>query len=122
MQRVWRDVPALDKDMRRPDGRALAEAAPGTLAHVFGAALAERDAQLAALKQGWVEKADNLLGWIEGAAGARQVPAGTAASCSWAEFSKPNGWACSSAWAQSDADAQGAASRHEGKGWNRFTP
>jgi hypothetical protein len=43
----------------------LADAAPGTLAQVFGAALTERDAQLRTLKQGWTEKADNLLGWIE---------------------------------------------------------
>jgi exodeoxyribonuclease V beta subunit len=65
VQRVWRDVPALDQDMRALMAVPLADAAPGTLAQVFGAALAERDAQLAALKQGWVEKADNLLGWIE---------------------------------------------------------
>ena len=66
VQRVWRDVPALDKDMRALMAVSLADAAPGTLAQVFGAALAEREAKLAALKQGWVEKADNLLGWIEG--------------------------------------------------------
>ncbi len=66
VQRVWRDVPALDKDMRALMAVPLADPAPGTLAQVFGAVLAERNAQLAALKQGWVEKADNLLGWIEG--------------------------------------------------------
>ena len=64
LQRVWRDVPALDKDMRALMAVPLADPAPGTLAHVFGEAMAERDAQLAALKQGWVEKADNLLCWI----------------------------------------------------------
>ena len=62
---VWRDVPALEQDMRALMAVPLADAAPGTLAQVFGAALAERDAQLQALKQGWGEKADNLLGWIE---------------------------------------------------------
>lgn len=66
VQRVWSDVPALDKDMRALMVVSLDEPASGTLAQVFGATLAEREAKLAALKQGWVEKADNLLGWIEG--------------------------------------------------------
>ena len=65
VQRVWRDVPSLDKDMRALMAVPLAEPAPGTLAQVLGDALAEREAKLAALKQGWAEKADNLLGWIE---------------------------------------------------------
>jgi exodeoxyribonuclease V beta subunit len=63
--RVWRDVAALDKDMRALMAVPLANPAPGTLAQVFGAAQTERAAQLAALKQGWAVKADNLLGWIE---------------------------------------------------------
>jgi exodeoxyribonuclease V beta subunit len=62
---VWRDVPALEQDMRALMAVALADGAPGTLAQVFGVAMAERDAQLQALKQGWNDKADNLLGWIE---------------------------------------------------------
>jgi hypothetical protein len=35
---------------------SLAQAPGGTLAQVFGAALAERETQLTLLKQGWVEK------------------------------------------------------------------
>lgn len=62
---VWRDVSALEQDMRALMAVPLDDAAPGTLAQVFGAAMAERDAQLQALKQGWGEKADNLLSWIE---------------------------------------------------------
>lgn len=118
VQRVWRDVPALDKDMRALMAVPLAEAAPGTLAEVFGAVLAERDAQLAALKQGWVEKADNLLGWIE-----------------WQLAVKKHGWNGSllqvgrsqkwleslKSWAQSDGDFN-ALKDAMGKGWNRFTP
>ena len=54
VQRVWRDVPALDKDMRALMAVPLAEAAPGTLAHVFGEAMAERGAQLArSSRVGW---------------------------------------------------------------------
>ncbi len=62
---IWRDVSALEQDMRALMAVPLPDAAPGTLAQVFGAALTARDTQLQALKQGWCEKADNLLGWIE---------------------------------------------------------
>jgi exodeoxyribonuclease V beta subunit len=62
---VWRDVPALEQDMRALMAVPLADAALGTLAQVLVATLAERDAQLQALKRGWIEKANNLLGWIE---------------------------------------------------------
>jgi len=118
VQRVWRDVPALDKDMRALIAVPLAEAAPGTLAHVFGEAMAERDAQLAALKQGWVEKADSLLGWIEGQLAVKKhgwngslLQVGR--SQKWLESLK--------SWAQSDGDFK-ALKDAMGKGWNRFTP
>ena len=118
VQRVWRDVPALDKDMRALMAVPLAEAAPGTLAEVFGAVLAERDAQLSALKQGWVEKADNLLGWIEGQLAVKKhgwngslLQVGR--SQKWLESLK--------SWAQSDGDFK-ALKDAMGKGWNRFTP
>jgi len=62
---VWRDVPALEQDMRALMAVPLDDTEPGTLAQVLGAAQAERDAQLQALKQGWCERADNLLGWLE---------------------------------------------------------
>ncbi|PUE43864.1 exodeoxyribonuclease V subunit beta [Limnohabitans sp. Hippo3] len=118
VQRVWRDVPALDQDMRALMAVPLANPAPGTLAQVFGAALAERDAQLAALKQGWVEKADNLLGWIEGQLAVKKhgwngslLQVGR--SQKWLESLK--------SWAQSDGDFK-ALKDAMGKGWNRFTP
>jgi exodeoxyribonuclease V beta subunit len=118
VQRVWRDVPALDKDMRALMAVPLAEAAPGTLAEVFGTVLAERDAQLAALKQGWVETADSLLGWIEGQLAVKKhgwngslLQVGR--SQKWLESLK--------FWAQSDGDFK-ALKEAMGKGWNRFTP
>ncbi len=118
VQRVWRDVPALDQDMRALMAVPLADPAPGTLAEVFGAVLAERDAQQAALKQGWVEKADNLLGWIEGQLAVKKhgwngslLQVGR--SQKWLESLK--------SWAQSDGDFN-ALKDAMGKGWSRFTP
>ena len=118
VQRVWRDVPALDKDMRALMAVPLTEPAPGTLAQVFGGALAARDAQLAALKQGWVEKAENLLGWIEAQLAVKKhgwngslLQAGR--SRKWLESFKY--------WTQSDGDFN-ALKEAMGQGWSRFTP
>ena len=118
VQRIWRDVPALEKDMRALMSVPLADPAPGTLAQVFGAALAERDAQLAALKQGWVEKADNLLGWIEGQLAVKKhgwngsvLQVGR--SKKWMDALK--------AWTQSSGDAK-ALKDAMGTGWDRLTP
>jgi exodeoxyribonuclease V beta subunit len=118
VQRIWRDVPALEKDMRALMSVPLADAAPGTLAQVFGAALAERDAQLAALKQGWVEKADNLLGWIEGQLAhhksswdGRKLSYKNCAA--WLEVLK--------AWAQGPEDGKVLQTTMK-TGWDRFTP
>lgn len=118
VQRVWRDVPALDQDMRALMAVPLADPAPGTLAQVFGAALAERDAQLAALKQGWVEKADNLLGWIEGQLAhhksswdGRKLSYKNCAA--WLEVLK--------AWAQGLEDGKVLQITMK-TGWDRFTP
>ena len=118
VQRVWRDVPALDQDMRALMAVPLAEAAPGTLAHVFGEAMAERDAQLAALKQGWVEKADSLLGWIEG-----QIEHHKS---SWdgrkLSYKNCEAWlGVLKAWAQS-ADEPKVLQKDMKTGWDRFTP
>ena len=118
VQRVWRDVPALDQDMRALMAVPLADPAPGTLAQVFGAALAERDAQLAALKQGWVEKADNLLGWIEGQLAHHKS--------SWdgrkLSYKKCAAWLeVLKAWAQGPEDGKVLQTTMK-TGWDRFTP
>ncbi|WP_295521239.1 exodeoxyribonuclease V subunit beta [Limnohabitans sp. Rim8] len=118
VQRVWRDVSALDKDMRALMAVALDEPAPGTLVQVFGAALVERETKLAALKQGWVAKADNLLGWIEAQlAGQNHGWNGTmlqlGRSRKWLESFKT--------WIESKDDFK-ALKDTMGKGWNRFTP
>ena len=118
VQGVWRDVPALEKDMKALMAVPLPEARPGTLAQVLGAAQAEREAQLRALKQGWDEKADNLLGWIEAQLEADKQ--------GWdgRKLSYKNGAAwlgVLKAWAQSSADAQ-ALQDDMKTGWSRFTP
>ncbi|WP_090045861.1 exodeoxyribonuclease V subunit beta [Limnohabitans sp. 2KL-27] len=118
VQRVWRDVPALDKDMRALMAVPLADPVPGSLAQVFGGALAERDVQLTALKQGWSEKADNLLGWIEGQLAAKKhgwngsiLQVGR--SKKWMDALK--------GWSQSCGDAK-ALKDAMGTGWDRLTP
>ena len=118
VQRVWRNVAALDKDMRALMAVPLAEAAPGTLAEVFGAMLAERDAQLAALKQGWVEKADNLLGWIEG----QLVVKKHGWNGSILQVGRSKKWMDAlKGWSQSSGDAK-ALKDAMGTGWDRLTP
>jgi exodeoxyribonuclease V beta subunit len=118
VQRVWRDVPALDKDVRALMAVPLPDAEPGTLAQVFGAALAERETALAALKQGWAEKADNLLGWIEA-----QLEQNKS---SWdgrkLSYKNCEAWlGVLKAWAQS-ADEPQALQKDMKTGWQRFTP
>jgi len=115
---VWRDVPALEQDMRALMAVPLADAEPGTLAQVFGAAMAERDAQLQALKQGWNEKADNLLGWIEGQLEQHK-------SC-WdgrkLTYKKCAEWlAVLKDWAQGPEDGR-CLEKAMKTGWARFTP
>jgi exodeoxyribonuclease V beta subunit len=115
---VWRDVPALEQDMRALMAVPLDDAQPGTLAQVFGAAMAERDAQLQSLKQGWGEKADNLLGWIEAQLAVKKhgwngTLLQVGRSQKWLEALK--------SWAQSEGDFK-ALKDAMGKGWNRFTP
>ncbi len=118
VQGIWGDVAALDKDMRALMAVPLADAQAGTLAQVLGAALAERAAQLLALKQGWDDKADNLLGWIE--AQLEHHPSSwdgrklsTKNCAAWLGVLK--------AWAQSPADARTLQADMK-SGWERFTP
>jgi len=118
MQRIWRDVPALDQDMQALMAVPLPDPEPGTLAQVFGAALAQRHARLKALKQGWVEQADNLLGWIEAQLEHHK------SSWNGRKLSAPKcaEWlAVLKAWAQGPED--GLALQNAMKaGWERFTP
>jgi len=115
---VWRDVPALEQDMRALMAVPLEDAAPGTLAQVFGAALAEHDTQLQALKQGWNEKADNLLGWIEAQLEHHKS--------SWdgrkLTYKKCAEWlSVLKDWAQGPEDGQRLEKAMKA-GWTRFTP
>ena len=118
VRRVWRDVAALDKDMRALMAVPLADGARGTLAQVFAATLAERESRLAALKQGWDEKADALLGWIE--AQLAQQPSGwdgrrlSVKHCAgWLQALKT--------WAQGPGDGR-ALEQAMATGWTRLTP
>jgi exodeoxyribonuclease V beta subunit len=118
VQSIWRDVAALDADMRALMAVPLEGVQPGTLAQVFGAALAEREVQLRALKQGWADKADNLLSWIEAQLEHHKS--------SWnghkLTYKKCAEWlGVLKAWAQSPADAQTLQDDMK-TGWDRFTP
>lgn len=118
VQGVWRDVAALEADMRSLMAVPLPEAAPGTLAQVFAGALAEREAQLAVLKLGWMEKADNLLGWIE----AQLAPKNHGWDGRKLAYKKCADWlGLLKAWAQGPGDAQALQSAMK-TGWARFTP
>ena len=119
LQRVWRDVPALDKDMIALTAVPLDSPAAGTLAQVFDAAQAQREAQLQALKEGWDEKADNLRGWIEAQLehhkscwDGRKLSAKKCAE--WLSVLK--------AWAVGPDDAPALRSHMKDTGWARLTP
>jgi len=115
---VWRNVPALEQDMRALMAVPLPDAAPGTLAQVFGAAMAARDTQLQGLKQGWGDKADNLLAWIEG----QLAPQKHGWNGTLLQVGRSQKWLESlKSWAQSDGDFK-ALKDAMGKGWKRFTP
>jgi len=119
VQGVWRDVPALDEDMRALMAVALPDGGRGTLAEVYGAVLAEREVQLAALKQGWDEKADNLLGWIEGQLEHHKS--------GWdgrrLNFKNCAGWLAElKAWAQGPDGATALKANMKDAGWTKFTP
>jgi exodeoxyribonuclease V beta subunit len=117
-QGIWRDVPALDADMRALMAVALPEAGPGTLAQVLAAAIEARSAQLLALKQGWDARADQLLGWIE----AQLAPAKHGWDGRKLAYKKCAEWlAVLKAWALGPADAQ-ALQADMKTGWARFTP
>jgi exodeoxyribonuclease V beta subunit len=118
VQGVWRDVAALDADMRALMAVPLPEAAPGTLAQVYGGALTEREAQLAALKLGWMDKADNLLGWIE----AQLTPKNHGWNGQKLSVKKCADWlGVLKAWSQGPVDAHALQSAMK-TGWERFTP
>ena len=118
MQSIWRDVSALEADMRALMAVPLPQATAGTLAQVHACALTERHAQLQALKTGWDEKADNLLGWIE----AQLAPKKHGWNGRKLTYKKCAEWlGMLKAWSQGPADAQ-ALQADMKAGWERFTP
>jgi exodeoxyribonuclease V beta subunit len=118
VQGIWRDVSSLDADMRALMAVALPESAPGTLAQVLLTAIEARSTQLQALKQGWDERADQLLGWIE----AQLAPAKHGWDGRKLSYKKCAEWlVVLKAWARGSADAQ-ALQADMKTGWARFTP
>jgi len=118
VQSIWRDVDTLEADMRALMGVPLADAEPGTLGQVLSAAIDARQTQLQALKQGWVERADNLLGWIEAQLAVKKH----GWNGSLLQLGRSQKWIESfKSWTQSDGDFN-ALKDAMGKGWNRFTP
>jgi exodeoxyribonuclease V beta subunit len=115
---IWRDVSALDADMRALMAVPLPEPLPGTLAQVHAGALAQREAQLQALKQAWADKADALLGWIE----AQLAPKKHGWDGRKLAYKKCADWLGTlKAWAQGPSDAQALQAAMK-TGWERFTP
>ena len=118
VQSVWRDVSALEADVRALMAVPLPEALPGTLAQVYASVLAERNAQLQALKTGWSEKADNLLSWID----AQLAPKNHGWDGRKLTYKKCAEWlGVLKAWAQGPTDAL-ALQTDMKTGWERFTP
>ncbi len=119
VQGVWRDVSTLDEDMCALMPVSLPDGECGTLTQVYGAALAEHDAQLGALKKGWDEKADHLLGWIEGQLEHHK------SSWDGRKLSLKNctGWlGVLKGWALGPDGAQALKANMKDAGWAKFTP
>ena len=115
---IWPDVAALDADMQALMAVPLPEGERGTLAQVLAAAQAARQAQLQALKTGWAERAEQLLGWIE----AQLAPKQHGWDGRKLSFKKCEEWlGVLKAWAQGPADAQALQDGMK-TGWDRFTP
>jgi len=115
---IWPDVAALDADMLALMAVPLPEGERGTLAQVLAAAQDARQAQLQALKTGWAERAEQLLGWIE----AQLAPKQHGWDGRKLSFKKCEEWlGVLKTWAQGPADAQALQDGMK-TGWDRFTP
>ncbi len=115
---IWPDVATLEADMQALMAVPLPEGERGALAQVLAAAQAARQTQLQALKAGWAERADHLLGWIE----AQLAPKKHGWDGRKLSFKKCEEWlGVLKAWAQGGADATALQSDMKA-GWDRFTP
>ncbi len=66
VREVWKDVAALDADIRDLIDKELPATVPGTLAQTLDRVQAERESRLQQLKAGWTQKAQTLLDWLLG--------------------------------------------------------
>ncbi len=115
---IWPTVDELESDMRALMAVPLPEVAPATLAEVLAHATHDQSNRLQALKQGWDERADNLLGWIQ-AQLASQKHAWDGKKL---QNAKCQQWlATLKNWAQGSASAQSLKESMK-TGWERFTP
>ncbi len=115
---IWPTVDDLERDVRALMALPLPDAAPATLAQALADATQDQSKQLQALKQGWGERSDNLLGWIQ-AQLASQKHAWDGKKLQNARCQQ---WlAALKNWAHGSATAE---SLKEGMktGWERFTP
>ncbi len=115
---IWRDVDALEADVRALMDKDLSAGEPGSLAQVLSASQTQRQAQLQQLKAGWLQRADVLLDWLLGQLADKQAGWDgrklQAAKCTqWLGAFK--------VWVQSEGalpELQAAMKT----GWDRFTP
>ena len=115
---LWPDVAALESDMQALMAVPLPAGERGSLAQALARAQDARQAQLQALKAGWAERADQLLGWIE----AQLAPKQHGWNGQRLSVKKCEAWlGVLKAWAQGDADAQALQDGMKA-GWDRFTP
>jgi exodeoxyribonuclease V beta subunit len=65
VREVWKDVTALEDDLRDLLDKDLPEGEPDPLAQVLERVQGEREAALTLLKTGWASKADTLRQWLQ---------------------------------------------------------
>ena len=118
---IWRDVAALEQDMRQLLGvEALPEAPRGqSLADALTQAAQERSEALARLKQGWPAQADALRDWLDSTlavkdSGWKKSLLKSANYTKWLDALKH--------WAQSEGGYDELKQAMGKTGWDRFTP
>ncbi len=115
---IWRDVDALEADVRVLVDKDLSDGESGSLAQVLCAVQAQRKAKLQHLKAGWLQRADVLLDWLLGQLADKQAGWDgrklQAAKCTqWLDAFK--------IWVQSEGSLPELQAVMK-TGWDRFTP
>ena len=118
---IWRDVAALEQDMRQLlNVEALPAALPGqSLGDALARSAEARAQALAQLKRGWPEQADALLEWLGDVpamenSGWKKRSLGLANCSKWLDALK--------LWAQGEGGYDELKNNMGKTGWERFTP